>query len=198
MVDSGRLGAVQMLSHSMTTSVPAWSEDGWLADIEMSGGPLVDLGVHSFDYLSWATGSRPVRVHAVAADTPAGAATYALTTLRYAGGAMALVESSWAHPVSHGFKLRAELTGTEGRLSWDYDHLNGGTVYRRAGDTTWFDPLGNRGFRAELGAFIAAVRTGAPSPVPAAAGFDALRTAVAALESARTGATVDLTGWETA
>ena len=77
-----------MLSHSMTTSLPGWSEDGWLADIEQSGGPLVDLGVHSFDYLAWATGSHPVRVHAVGADTPAGPSTYALATVRYASGAI--------------------------------------------------------------------------------------------------------------
>jgi myo-inositol 2-dehydrogenase/D-chiro-inositol 1-dehydrogenase len=195
-VDAGQLGALQMLSHSMATCLPEWSEGGWLSDLAMSGGPLLDLGVHSFDFLSWATGSTPVRVHAVGADTPVGASTYALATVRYASGAIALVESSWAHPVSHGFKLRAEVVGTDGRLSWDYDQLNGGTLHRKDGGVTAFGPLGARGFHAEVGAFVEAVRAGGPSPVPVDAGFEALRTALAALESVRTGETIDLTTWE--
>ncbi len=195
-VDSGHLGAVQMASHSMTTSVPGWSQDGWLTDVAESGGPLVDLAVHSFDYLAWATGSQPVRVHAVGADTAAGPATYVLTTVRYASGAIGLVETSWAHPVAHGFKLRAELIGAEGRLSWDYDHLNGGTMYRAAGDTSWFDPLGNRGYVAEIGCFTDAIRDGAPSPVSVEDGFAAVRTALAARESIDSGRTIDLTTWE--
>jgi len=195
-VDAGHLGTVQMATHSMTTSLPGWSENDWLADIEQSGGPLVDLAVHSFDFLAWATGSHPVRVHAVGADTAVGPASYVLTTVRYASGALGLVETSWAHPVSYGFKLRAELVGTDGRLSWDYDHINGGTTYRTGGDTSWFDPLGNRGYRTEIARFTEAARRGGPSPVAAEDGLAALRTALAALESVRTGHTIDLATWE--
>jgi myo-inositol 2-dehydrogenase/D-chiro-inositol 1-dehydrogenase len=141
-VEGGFLGDITMMSHSMTTSLPGWSQSGWLSDPELSGGPLVDLAVHSFDYLSWVSGSEVVRVHAVAADTPVGPATYAIVHLRYASGAIASVETSWAHPASHGFKLVAELVGTDGRLSWDYDHLAGGFLHRAQGETVRFDPLG--------------------------------------------------------
>jgi predicted dehydrogenase len=184
-----------MMSHSMTTSMPGWSEGGWLAQPEQSGGPLVDLAVHSFDFLAWVAESEAVRVHAVGRDTRAGPTTYALATVRYASGAIALVESSWAHPASHGFKLRTELIGTKGRLSWTYDQINGGSMYVAEGTTRWFDPLGNRGFQAELRGFTDAVRSGAPSPVPASAGYAALRTALASLESVRSGDPVDLTTW---
>ncbi len=195
-VEAGQVGAVQMVSHSMTTSMPGWSEGGWFADVVQSGGPLVDLGVHSFDYLSWVTGGTPVRVHAVGSDTPAGASSYALATVRYDNGAMGTVESSWAHPVSHGFVLRAEIVGTEGRLSWDYDGLAGGRLHRDGHDPVRFEPLGARGFVAEVASFVAAVRAGGPSPVPAEAGYGAARTALAALESIRTGETIDLNRWE--
>jgi predicted dehydrogenase len=194
-LDQGLLGQVQMMSHSMTTSMPGWSEDGWLADPALSGGPLVDLAVHSFDYLAWAADSEAVRVHAVGRDTPAGPNTYALATVRYASGTMALVESSWAHPVSHGFKLKAEFIGTKGRLNWSYDQINGGAMFVARGQTRWFDPLGNRGFRDELGAFADAVRAGRASPVPAEAAYTALRTALGALESVQTGEIIDLTTW---
>ena len=191
-IDAGHLGQVQMMSHSITTSMPGWSEVGWLGDIEMSGGPLVDLAVHSFDFLSWATGSHPVRVTCVGADTAVGPATYALATLRYATGAIALVEASWAHPASHGFKLSTEFVGTDGRLSWDYDSIGGGFLHGTDRETVRFDPLGERGFQAEILAFVEAVRDGSPSPVPASDGFSALRTSLAALESLRTGTTIEL------
>src|SRR4051812_42078021 len=57
---SGEIGQVRMISHSTTTSLPGWSEAGWLADLETSGGPLLDQAVHSFDYARWVVGSPAV------------------------------------------------------------------------------------------------------------------------------------------
>jgi myo-inositol 2-dehydrogenase/D-chiro-inositol 1-dehydrogenase len=197
LVDAGQVGPVQMMSHSITTSMPGWSEGGWLFDPVESGGPLLDLSVHGFDYVSWLAGSEPVRVHAVGADTAVGPATYTLTTVRFASGAMALVESSWAHPVARGFKLATEISGPEGRITWSYDRMMGGVLYPNEGEPVWFDSLGDRGFRAEIRAFTDAIRSGGLSPVPARTGLQATRVALAALESLRTGATIDLTTWET-
>jgi predicted dehydrogenase len=195
LVDAGYVGEVAMMVHSMTTSLPGWSEGGWLTDPEQSGGPLLDLSVHSFDYLAWVCGSEAVRVHAVGADSPAGPATYTVATVRYANGALGQVEASWAHPAERGFKAVVELTGTAGRISWDYDSVQGGVMHLADGRTSWFDPLGERGFAREIGAFVQAVREGTPSPVPVEAGFRATRTALAARESLRTGQPVDLTTW---
>lgn len=197
LVDSGHVGEVAMMAHSMTSSVPGWSEAGWLTDPALSGGPLLDLSVHSFDYLAWLCGSEAVRVNAVAADTPAGPATYTMATVRYASGAMGQVEGSWAHPESRGFRIDVEVTGTEGRISWDSAGLLGGAIRTSDGRTTWLDPLGESGFGREVAALARAVREGGPSPVPVEAGFAAARTALAAHESLRTGQPVDLTTWET-
>jgi predicted dehydrogenase len=193
---SGEIGQVRMISHSTTTSLPGWSEAGWLADLETSGGPLLDQAVHSFDYARWVVGSPAVRVHCMAADSGAGPATYTLATVRYANDAIAHIECSWAHPASRGFKLRAEVVGTKGRISWNYDHMMGGVLHAREGDTEWWDVLGDREFTRELSAFFDACRTGGPPPVPAGEAAESLRTALAALESARTGRTIDLTTWE--
>ncbi|GAA4572350.1 Gfo/Idh/MocA family oxidoreductase [Micromonospora coerulea] len=193
---SGEIGLVRMLSHSTTTSLPEWSEGGWLADPATSGGPLLDQAVHSFDYARWVIGSSAVRVHCMAADSDAGALTYTLATVRYENGAIAHIECSWAHPASRGFKLRAEIIGTEGRLSWDYDHMMGGVLHAHEGDPEWWDVLGDREFTHELSAFFQACRDGGPPPVPAVEAVESLRTALAALESARTGQTIDLTTWE--
>ena len=196
LVEAGQIGDVAMMTHSVTTSLPGWSEGGWLARPEESGGPLFDLAVHSFDYLAWVIGSPAVRVHAVAADSPAGPATYGLATVRYASGAMGQVEASWAHPPGRGFKAAVEITGLDGRISWDYDSISGGAIFLADGGVTWLDPLGERGYASEIAAFTAAVRAGGPSPVPVGDGVAATRTALAALHSARTGEPVDLTTWE--
>ena len=197
LVEGGYVGEVAMMVHSITTSLPGWSEGGWLADPQQSGGPLLDLAVHSFDYLAWVAGSEAVRVHAVAGDSPVGPSTYTVATVRYANGALGQVEASWAHPEPRGFKVGVELTGREGRISWTGDGLIGGTMHLAGGETVWLDPLGERGFSSEIGAFVDAVRDGSPSPVPAEAGFRATRTALAAHESLRTGQPVDLRTWET-
>ena len=196
LVDSGEIGMVRQLTHSTTSALPGWSEGGWLADPARSGGPLLDQAVHSFDYARWVIGSPAVRVHCMAAGGAAGPATYTLTTVRYANGAIAHVECGWAHPAARGFKLLAEIVGTEGRLSWSYDHQMAGVLHPAEGDTEWWGALGNRGITAELRAFFDAVRAGGPSPVPAREASEAVRTSLAALESARTGRTIDLTTWE--
>jgi myo-inositol 2-dehydrogenase/D-chiro-inositol 1-dehydrogenase len=196
LVAAGQVGEVAMMVHSMTASMPGWSEGGWLARPEESGGPLLDLSVHSFDYLAWVIGSPAVRVHAVAADSPVGPATYGVATVRYANGAMGQVEASWAHPADRGFKAVVEIVGTDGRIGWSYDSIMGGAIYLADGGVTWLDPLGERGYGREVAAFVDAVRAGGPSPVPVADGFAATRTALAALQSVRTGEPVDLTTWE--
>lgn len=190
-VDSGALGEIRMMSQTIASAVPTWSEGGWLMDHEQSGGPIVDLAIHSFDFLAWVCGQQPVRVHAVAGDTAAGPATYALITLRYANRAIGLVETSWAHPSAAGFNVATELIGSRGRLWWDYAGIAGGTIATNAGGSVRLDPLGDRGFRAEIAAFIDAVR-GGDSPIPGRDGLDALNTALAARRSLATGAPVDL------
>jgi predicted dehydrogenase len=195
LVDGGRIGSVRQVTHSTTTSFPGWSEAGWLGDVTQSGGPVIDQAVHSFDFARWVIGSPAVRVTCMAADSPAGSATYAISTVRYANGAIAHVEVSWAHPPSRGFKLSCELVGTEGRLTWSYDQLMGGVYTPAQGQAEWYDVLGDRGFTSELRAFTDAIRDGNPSPVPAHEAMESLHTALGALESAQTGKSIDLRTW---
>lgn len=192
LVAARRLGDLHLSSQSITGAAPTWSEGAWLADLGRSGGPIVDLAIHSFDYLAWLHQSEPVRVTALAADTDAGPESYALITLRFASGAVATVETSWAHPVAHGFHLVTEISGSAGRLSWTYDDVCPGTMVSSDGGTTRFDPLGNRGFRSEIASFVSAIGNGEPPPVTAEQGRAALRTALAARESVRRGRPVDI------
>lgn len=184
-IATGAIGEIRMLSQSIVSTTPTWSENGWLLDHDLSGGPLIDLAIHSFDFLAWVSNQQPVRVQAVAADTPAGPATYVLITLRYANGAIGLVETSWGHPAAYGFQVATEVCGSAGRLWWEYAGVTGGRMATADDTVIVFDTLGDRGFSAEIDAFVGAIRNGGASPVPAREALAALRTGFAAEASLR-------------
>ena len=190
----GRIGTVRLMSQSIVGERPDWSEQDWLADVDQSGGPLLDLAIHSFDYLTWVCGARPDRVHAVGAVRPDGLVDYALATIRYDNGTLAVVETSWAHPRGHGLQLATELSGSAGRIAWDYDGIAVGSVKLAGAAPQAISQLGSRGFRAEVSAFLDAIEFGGPSPVPPEEGLLALEIALAAMESLQTRRTVPLTG----
>lgn len=189
----GRIGQVRLMSQSIVGEMPDWSEQDWLADADQSGGPLLDLAIHSFDYLTWLCGARPDRVHAVGAARADGLVDYALATVRYDNGTLAVVETSWAHPAGHGLHLATELCGSAGRMAWDYDGVAVGSVKIAGAAPQAISQLGNRGFRAEIDAFLDAIESGGPSPVPPDEGLLALEIALAAMESLQTRRTVHLT-----
>ena len=189
----GRIGTVRLMSQSIVGELPGWSEQDWLEDPEQSGGPLLDLAIHSFDYFTWVCGARPDRVHAVGATRPDGLVDYAIATIRYDNGTLAVVETSWAHPAGHGLGLATELSGSAGRIAWDYDGVAVGSVKLAGAAPQAISQLGNRGFRAEVSAFLDAIESGGPSPVPPEEGFLALEIALAAMESLATRRTVHLT-----
>lgn len=146
LVDAGYVGEVAVMVHSMTTPMPGWSEGGRRAEPEESGGPPLDLAVHSFDYLARTSGSPATRVHAVAAERPAGPCAYAVATVRCANGALAQVEVGWAHPIARGFNVVLEVTGRRGRINWDCASISGGEIDTADGGVSRLDLLGERGY----------------------------------------------------
>jgi predicted dehydrogenase len=108
---------------------PAWAE--WILDPSQSGGLLVDLLVHDFDYLRWVLG--PVRrVHARVAARQGSTGIHALAILRFTNGAVAHVEGSWAYPAGSPFRTRLELAGSGGLIVHDSQHVLPLVLHRRA------------------------------------------------------------------
>ena len=182
LVAAGRIGDVVAVQQSITNGMPGWSEQQWLADLGASGGPLVDLAIHSFDYMSWIGGGEPVRV--TAGHSSGG--RYTQATVRFSSGMIGHVEASWAHPSADGFQLSTEIVGTEGRIHWTYDGLVSAVIHGTNGSVR-LDPLGSRGFVDEIAAFVDAVRSGSPAPVSPESGLTALEIALAAERSANSG-----------
>jgi predicted dehydrogenase len=189
---SGGIGQPRTARTFRGGAAPGWA--AWILDPAQSGGVLVDLLVHDFDYLRWVLG--PVRrIHARVVSRAPGSADHALTVLRFARGAVAHVEGSWAYPVGTPFMTRLELAGTEGLLVHDSRHILPVALSRRDEALESRYPLGALEpdpYTLMIQHFVDGLRGSAPFEVGMEDAVAAVRIAAAAVESARDGTPVDV------
>lgn len=112
--DEGAFGDVFLVQHRERHDGPHAS---WFYDADQSGGgALLDMGCHGIELIRWLLDKRPVEsVHARLGrfrHTGAAVDDHALVSLRFAGGALAVVDASWASP--GGIDDRLEVLGTGG------------------------------------------------------------------------------------
>ena len=168
--------------------------DGWFGDADRSGGVLLDLAIHDFDWILWALGPvKSVYARSVSlGDTVKGAdfkGDYALATLELASGAVAHVEATWMDPA--GGRASLEVAGSAGVI--EYDSRTYPTVRTATADGNRAEAPTGPGmdpYFRQLQAFHDAVAAGQPAPVGIADGMAALKVALAAIESAKTQQTV--------
>jgi predicted dehydrogenase len=200
MVQGGELGRIGVARMHRCGSLP-FGGATWFGDDARSGGVLLDLVCHDFDWLNWTFGA-PERVYARYRQAPApNAYKYASAVIRYPGGVLAHVEGSWAHPPGTFF-TRFELAGSEGLvdhdsrrsppLSFAAKQDSGGSI---RGIGLPENPFLESPYLVELKHFIRCLRTGDEFLVTVRDAYRACRVSLAALESARTGQPVDLE-WE--
>ena len=162
---------------------------GWFQDHHRSGGVLLDLAVHDFDWLRWTIGEvKDVYSRSVGIQTGTGP-DYALTTLTFENGAIGHCETTWMDP--GGFRTTFEIAGSKGLIQHDSRQnaalrttLDGKT-FVDGGITATDDP-----YYVELRGFLNAVQNGTEVPVSPYDGAMAVSVALAAMESAKTGRVV--------
>lgn len=158
----------------------------WFHDHHVSGGVLVDLAVHDFDWLRWTLGEVDhLYAKSVGAATMQGP-DYALTTLTFESGAVAHVESTWMDP--SGSRTTFEVCGSGGMI--EFDSRTAASLKAHTGGTTRFEgPLAptDDPYYGELRDFVDCIVNDSAPPVTAYDGFMALSIALAAVESAKTG-----------
>ncbi|MBS1723883.1 MAG: Gfo/Idh/MocA family oxidoreductase [Armatimonadetes bacterium] len=165
----------------------------WFLDIEKSGGILLDLAVHEFDWLNWTLGtpklvcSRSVRLGNTVEGTEFRG-DYALTTITYESGCVAHVESTWMDP--GGFRVTIEAMGSGGAV--EYDSRVNSTLRVSGGATENNYASGDDPYFRQLTAFLKAVSGESEPAVTAEEGMLAVAVAQAAIESATTGQPVSL------
>jgi predicted dehydrogenase len=191
-LDRGEIGELRMAFHSITSTYPGWSAQDWLGDETKSGGPILDLAIHSVDYMLWLFNSPVERVYALGSKPGSGRNHYALATLYFANGGLGLVETSWAHPPSAPLACKVELAGSSGWIAWDYDGIEGmHTIIEGQGRRSYVLE-GENSFAAEIADFIHCIADDLPSPVPGSEAKEALRVCLAASESIGSGRCVEV------
>jgi len=199
LVDAGGVGKPAAIRTARLAGMPHGGHN-WYGDSAQSGGVILDMIIHDFDWLRWNFG--PVtRVYAqglYGKPEHAGKRDYALVTLRHDSGAVSHVTGSWAHP--GGFRTTLEIAGDLGLIEHDSARSAPLTFSPHAaaggggGIAVPESPLAaeENPYFLELKAFVGALDEGVPMPVTVYDAREAARIALAALESIETGKVVTL------
>jgi predicted dehydrogenase len=208
LLHEGAFGRVVQVSHRERHGGP---HAAWFRDRERSGGGvLLDMGCHGIEVARWLLHKEPVvSVHARTGTfrhEGADVEDHALVTLRFASGALAVVDASWAAP--GGIDERLEVLGTHGTVTADlargasllvYSDAGVGYAAEKAEHTrgwSWVAPEEARtwGWHAEFTHFVACLE-GRAAPVETGEdGRAVLEVVQAAYRSAAEGAEVALGG----
>jgi predicted dehydrogenase len=192
-VRDGRVGKPAAVRMRRGGKAPKGS-DMWFQDHARSGGLLLDLAVHEFDWMLWTLGDvRSVYSRSVRLGHPVEGAEfegdYALTTLQFENGCVGHVETTWMDP--SGFRVTLEVCGSEGMIEYDSRSVATLRIHDAAGSRSesnlspTHDP-----FYCELRAFVDAVASGSAMPVAPEEGMKAVAVSRAAIESAKSGRAV--------
>jgi UDP-N-acetylglucosamine 3-dehydrogenase len=193
-LESGEIGKPGVVRTSRGGGFPnAWRD--WYADYQSSGGLILDLIIHDFDYLRWCFGD----VERVYAKSLLGRGyarmEYALVTLKFKSGVIAHVEGSWAH---EGFSTKLEIAGDKGAIEFDSSKERPFTATikeNRVGNNgvnVPKSPLKESPYYRELKHFIHCIETGDQPLVSAEDACKAVEIAMAALRSIETSQAVHI------
>lgn len=189
-VAGGRIGRPAVLRFTREGGLPGGRR--WFLDAERSGGLICDVMIHDIDYARWIAGD-VVRVYAkeLRRVGPENTASHAYAVLTHESGAISHLTASWAREGA-GFRTSFDIAGETGLLEYATDErvamrtappdLFGGGEWRK-GEDPW---------SLELREFLTALNGGPAPRVSAEDGREALRIALAAVESAKTGEAIEI------
>jgi predicted dehydrogenase len=196
LVSGGQIGTLGVLRLKRVSYVPQRSPDNWYFDPTLSGGMVVDLMIHDFDYGRWLAGEVE-RVYARTTRSEEGPTQYAQAILRFRSGAIGLVEGGWAYAPGI-FRTGFDLSGTDGLIEWSSDQPSPVLTFLppRPNDTASVglpvSGLVDDPYCAEIRHAYHAIQTGAEFDVTAEDALEALRISRAVEESLSTGRPIAL------
>jgi len=200
-VETGSVGAPAAVRTRRGGAMPrAWND--WYGNYELSGGCVLDLIIHDFDWLRWTFGEVE-RVYAKGlSTTKLPAYDYALVTLRFQSGVIGHVEGTWSDP--SGFKVAVEIAGDAGLAEYNFNQptgvpfktalkaIEGADGTSKPGVAVPESPTAVNPYQAELQHFLDCVEAGTKPSITPKDGIEAVRIALAALESIETGKPVSI------
>lgn len=196
----GEIGRVAIIRLTRASFKPmADDPTSWFHDRSQSGGMLMDLMIHDYDYARWIGGEvESVFARSALAQRPESAHDYGLVILEHRGGALSHVEGGWAYPPPM-FRTALEIAGDRGLI----EHPAGSSVpvelhmRTAAGGGAAIavpgSPLAEDPYTTEIKEFYAVLSGAlAQARVSARDGLAAVQIAEAAIQSAQSGQPVRL------
>jgi myo-inositol 2-dehydrogenase/D-chiro-inositol 1-dehydrogenase len=188
-IDAGAIGAVEMVS--IVSRDPGPPPNDYIA---RSGGLFRDMTIHDFDMARFLLGEEPSTVYASASNLVdegigrIGDVDSAAVVLTTKSGRICQISNS--RRATYGYDQRVEVHGSKGLVS--AENLRATSVevatmdgYRREPLLNFFMTRYTEAYRAEIGAFVAALEAGRPMAPSGEDGLKALLLAEAAATSAR-------------
>ena len=170
-IDAGKLGDIHMIYEKRICQHPTWST--WHRDPAQSGGGLYDLNIHDIDYL-YSIFGKPETVYATGWKSPTGCWNHVCTSLTWANGAKAIVETSLEMTGNWPFSIEFRATGDQGTLNYALTagfNINDG---ERGSNLNWY-PVGGEiepieveqtdMFAGEINEFFGSIRENRPASV---------------------------------
>jgi len=192
----GKPGVIRLHRGSYRPKKPAGN---WFLDEDKSGGILMDLMIHDYDYARWiASEVESVSARRVTELHPDAPVDYGLVILSHRSGALSHIAGAWAYPPPT-FRTHLEIAGERGLIEFDSD----GTapvqnLILKSGGSDAPDvalpssPVSESPYTTQIKEFYAALAEGKPARVSAADGLAAVQIADAAIQSAHSGRRVKL------
>lgn len=168
------------------------------ANPEMSGGLIIDMGIHDFDVVRWLMGDDIERVYSETASlvypelTTVGDVDNAMISLKFTRGGLGNIEvSRTAH---YGYDIRGTVIGTKGTLEIGYLQETPVLMLNREGAhhdiVPHFPERFGAAYTAQIESFVHCLRDQKPPLVTAADARAALQAALAATVSQHQGRVV--------
>ncbi|RPJ20124.1 MAG: gfo/Idh/MocA family oxidoreductase [Chloroflexi bacterium] len=199
-VMEGQIGIPGVLRLHRGSYRPKKPAGNWFLDEVKSGGILMDLMIHDYDYARWVAGEvESVSARRVTQLHPDAPVDYGLVILGHRSGALSHIAGAWSYPPPT-FRTHLEIAGDRGLIEFDSD----GTapiqnlILRTAGSAGAPDvalpssPVSESPYTTQIKEFYRALADGTTARVNATDGLVAVQIAEAALESAHTGQPVKL------
>ncbi|MEM9776305.1 MAG: Gfo/Idh/MocA family oxidoreductase [Chloroflexota bacterium] len=201
-VEAGEIGHPAIIRLNRGTNPPSKPDENWFLDEEKSGGVILDLMVHDFDYARWIGGEiKTVFAKNVRTENPSAEFDHALVILTHENGTISHIEGSWALPAPM-FRTAFEISGSIGLIEHHSDQTASIKAYTHSRHQTGAavpmlqNPLHFNPCTAEIQSFYDHLVYDTPIPVTAEDGLAALKIALAAVQSAKTGLPVQISNLE--
>lgn len=196
LIQAGEIGDVGTIRAERVSAAPR-GYDGWYRDFAQSGGVLLDLMLHDFDWLRWTFGDvERVYARSTLAAGDKTSPDHAFVTLRFKSGAIGYANGSWSYP--EGFATRLEVAGNAGILSVNSEDAITNRAQLAAKESLQpavqvpQSALTRSPYDDELEHFLNCIEGAVEPIVTCEDGYEALRISLACMESAVSGKAVEM------